>query len=130
VAKAWGIAGLSGERVGIKISAAGGELFTTHHDIVNAIVNGLVSGVIPAVVSSLGPFLGGIKEAGYRPSVMAYRVKAIAPHEDMTRKQCYLPFGRETGVGRFDYVGDTGKMPLFADTDATSNVSHFSRSFQ
>jgi uncharacterized protein (DUF362 family) len=29
--------------------------------------------------------------------------------------------------GDFEYVGDTGKMPLFADADATSNVSHFSK---
>jgi uncharacterized protein (DUF362 family) len=29
--------------------------------------------------------------------------------------------------GDFEYAGDTGKMPLFADTDATSNVSHFSK---
>ena len=29
--------------------------------------------------------------------------------------------------GDFEYVGDTGKMPLFADTEATSNVSHFSK---
>jgi uncharacterized protein (DUF362 family) len=29
--------------------------------------------------------------------------------------------------GDFEYVGDTGKMPLFADAEATSNVSHFSK---
>jgi uncharacterized protein (DUF362 family) len=29
--------------------------------------------------------------------------------------------------GDFEYVGDLGKMPLFADDDATSNVSHFSK---
>jgi len=29
--------------------------------------------------------------------------------------------------GDFEYVGDLGKMPLFADADATSNVSHFSK---
>ncbi|HEV8418304.1 MAG TPA: DUF362 domain-containing protein, partial [Candidatus Udaeobacter sp.] len=29
--------------------------------------------------------------------------------------------------GDFEYVGDIGKMPLFADADATSNVSHFSK---
>jgi uncharacterized protein (DUF362 family) len=29
--------------------------------------------------------------------------------------------------GDFEYVGDTGKMPLLADAEATSNVSHFSK---
>ena len=41
VGKAWGSLVSPNDRVGIKISAAGGELFTTHHDIVNAIVDGL-----------------------------------------------------------------------------------------
>src|SRR5438477_629131 len=41
VAKAWGSLVSPSDRVGIKISAAGGELFTTHHDIVNAIVDGM-----------------------------------------------------------------------------------------
>jgi uncharacterized protein (DUF362 family) len=29
--------------------------------------------------------------------------------------------------GDFEYVGDTGKMPIVADAEATSNVSHFSK---
>src|SRR5437879_2375127 len=43
VAKAWASLVSPGERVGIKICAAGGELFTTHHDIVTAIADGLVA---------------------------------------------------------------------------------------
>src|ERR1041384_3701852 len=39
VSKAWGSLVSANDRVGIKISAAGGDLFTTHHDIVNAIVD-------------------------------------------------------------------------------------------
>src|SRR5215813_5550695 len=42
-AKAWGSLVSPSDRVGIKISAAGGDLFTTHHDIVNAIVDGLAA---------------------------------------------------------------------------------------
>src|SRR4029450_14039480 len=41
--KAWASLVAPNDRVGIKISAAGGELFTTHHDIVNAIVDGLAA---------------------------------------------------------------------------------------
>src|SRR5256886_12323722 len=43
VAKAWASLVSPNDRIGIKISAAGGELFTTHHDVVNAIVDGLVA---------------------------------------------------------------------------------------
>jgi hypothetical protein len=43
IAKAWGSLVSPNDKVGIKISAAGGELFTTHHDIVTAIVDGLVA---------------------------------------------------------------------------------------
>ena len=41
VGKAWASLVSPKDRVGIKICAAGGELFTTHHAIVNAIVDGL-----------------------------------------------------------------------------------------
>src|SRR5438552_11582302 len=40
---AWGSLIAPNDKVGIKISAAGGELFTTHHDVVTAIVDGLVA---------------------------------------------------------------------------------------
>ena len=129
VAKAWGSLVSPGERVGIKISAAGGELFTTHHDIVNAIVDGLVSAGHPrSSIVVWDRSLGGIKEAGYRPSVDGYQVKAIAPHDGYDAKAMQsAPLVGKLVWGDFDYVGDTGKMPLFADTDATSNVSHFSK---
>ena len=46
----------------------------------------------------------------------------------MMRKQCVsAPLAGKLVWGDFEYVGDTGKMPLFADADATSNVSHFSK---
>src|SRR5205823_9687266 len=43
VAKAWASLVSPTDKIGIKICAAGGELFTTHHDVVNAIVDGLVA---------------------------------------------------------------------------------------
>ena len=129
VAKAWGSLVSPGERVGIKISAAGGELFTTHHDIVNAIVDGLAAAGHPrSSIIVWDRSLGGIKEAGYRPSVDGYQVKAIAPHDGYDAKAMLsAPLAGKLVWGDFEYVGDTGKMPLFADTDATSNVSHFSK---
>src|SRR5215217_7465910 len=81
LAKAWGSLVSPSDRVGIKISAAGGELFTTHHDIVNAIVDGLAAAGHPrSSIIVWDRSLGGIKEAGYRPAVDGYQVKAIAPH--------------------------------------------------
>jgi uncharacterized protein (DUF362 family) len=129
VAKAWGSLVSPGERVGIKISAAGGELFTTHHDIVNAIVDGLAAAGHPrSSIIVWDRSLGGIKEAGYRPAIDGYQVKAIAPHDGYDAKAMLsAPLAGKLVWGDFEYVGDTGKMPLFADTDATSNVSHFSK---
>ena len=129
VAKAWGSLVSPGERVGIKISAAGGELFTTHHDIVNAIVDGLAAAGHPrSSIIVWDRSLGGIKEAGYRPAVDGYQVKAIAPHDGYDAKAMQsAPLVGKLVWGDFEYVGDTGKMPLFADADATSNVSHFSK---
>jgi uncharacterized protein (DUF362 family) len=129
VAKAWGSLVSPGERVGIKISAAGGELFTTHHDIVNAIVDGLAAAGHPrSSIIVWDRSLGGIKEAGYRPAVDGYQVKAIAPHDGYDAKAMQsAPLVGKLVWGDFEYVGDTGKMPLFADTDATSNASHFSK---
>ena len=129
VARAWGSLVSPGERVGIKISAAGGELFTTHHDIVNAIVDGLAAAGHPrSSIVVWDRSLGGIKEAGYRSGADGYQVKAIAPHDgyDPKAKQSAPVVGKLVW-GDFEYAGDTGKMPLFADTDATSNVSHFSK---
>src|SRR6266481_1149732 len=129
VAKAWGSLVSPGERVGIKISAAGGELFTTHHDIVNAIVDGLAAAGHPrSSIIVWDRSLGGIKEAGYRPAVDGYQLKALAPHEGYDSKAMLsAPLAGKLVWGDFEYVGDTGKMPLFADAEATSNVSHFSK---
>jgi uncharacterized protein (DUF362 family) len=129
VAKAWGSLVSPGERVGIKISAAGGDLFTTHHDIVNAIVDGLAAAGHPrGSIVVWDRSLGGIKESGYRPGVDGYKVKAIAPHDGYDAKATQsAPLVGKLVWGDFEFVGDTGKMPLFADADATSNVSHFSK---
>src|SRR2546421_1294199 len=129
VAKAWASLVAPNDRVGIKICAAGGELFTTHHDIVNAIVDGLAAAGHPrSSIIVWDRSLGGIKEAGYRPAVDGYQVKAIAPRDgyDARATQSATLVGKLVW-GDFEYVGDTGKMPLFADTEATSNVSHFSK---
>ena len=129
VGKAWASLVSPNDRIGIKICAAGGELFTTHHAIVNAIVDGLGAAGHPrSGIIVWDRSLGGIKEAGYRPVNDGYQVKAIAPHDGYDAKAVVsAPLAGKLVWGDFEYVGDIGKMPLFADADATSNVSHFSK---
>jgi uncharacterized protein (DUF362 family) len=129
VAKAWGSLVSPSDRIGIKISAAGGELFTTHHDVVDAIADGLAAAGHPrSSIVVWDRSLGGIKEAGYRPRVDGYQVKAIAPRDGYDAKATLTaPLAGKLVWGDFEYVGDTGKMPLFAEAEATSNVSHFSK---
>src|SRR6266496_2705917 len=129
VAKAWGSLVSPNDKIGIKISAAGGELFTTHHDIVNAIVDGLAAAGHPrSSIVVWDRSLGGIKEAGYRPAADGYQLKAIAPHDGYDAKATLsAPLVGKLVWGDFEFVGDTGKMPLLADAEATSNVSHFSK---
>src|SRR6266700_2348626 len=129
VAKAWASLVSPGDRVGIKISAAGGELFTTHHDIVNAIVDGLAAAGHPrSSIIVWDRSLGGIKEAGYRPGGDGYQLKSIAPHEGYDAKAVLsAPLAGKLVWGDFEYVYNTGEMPLVADAEATSNVSHFSK---
>src|SRR5262245_43076694 len=124
IAKAWGSLVSPSDRVGIKISAAGGDLFTTHHDIVNAIVDGLAAAGHPrSTIIVWDRSLGGIREAGYRPGVDGYQVKAITPHDGYDAKATQsAPLVGKLVWGDLEFVGDTGKMPLFADPDATSNV--------
>ena len=129
VAKAWASLVAPNDRVGIKICAAGGELFTTHHDIVNAIVDGLAAAGHPrSSIIVWDRSLGGIKEAGYRPGTDGYQLRSIAPHDGYDAKAVLsAPLAGKLVWGDFEYVGDTGKMPLLADAEATSNVSHFSK---
>jgi uncharacterized protein (DUF362 family) len=128
VAKAWASLVSPNDRIGIKISAAGGELFTTHHDLVNAIVDGLAAAGHPrSSIIVWDRSLGGIKEAGYRPGIDGYQLKAIAPREGYNPKAVLsAPLIGKLIWGDFDFLGDARKMPILSDTENTSNVSHFS----
>ena len=129
VAKAWTSLVSPDERVGIKICAAGGELFTTHHDIVNAIVNGLAAAGHPrSSIIVWDRSLGGVKGAGYRPGVDGYQLRAITPHDGYDAKAVLsAPLTGKLVWGDFEYVGDITKEPILSDIEHTSNVSHFSK---
>ena len=125
VASAWRSLIAPNDRVGIKISAAGGELFTTHRDIVNAIVSGLAAaGHLQGSIIVWDKSLGGMKDAGYT-SGEGYQMKSIAPRDGYDPKAVIsAPFLGNLIWGDFEYVGNRGQMPLLSETENTSSVSH------
>src|SRR5205809_2882507 len=127
VAKAWASLVSPNDRIGIKISAAGGELFTTHHDVVNAIVDGLVAaGQSRNSIIVWDRSLGGIKEAGYRGGSDGYQLQAVMPHDGYDPKAVFTAaFMGQLIWGDLDYLGDARKM--LSDIENSSNVSHFSK---
>ena len=128
IAKAWGSLVSSNDKIGIKISAAGGELFTTHRDIVNAIVSGLVAaGHARGSIVVWDRSLDGINDAGYKPGADGYRMVSIAPRTGYDPAATFsAPVMGKLIWGDFEYKSDKGAMPL-ASIENTSNISHFAR---
>src|SRR3984893_13416700 len=129
IAKAWSSLVEPNDKIGIKISAAGGELFTTHHAVVNAIVDGLVAaGHARKDIIVWDRSLGGIKEAGYQPGDEGYQLKSIAPREGYDLKATLsAPLLGKLIWGDFEYNPELGKTVPLSDTANTSNISHFSK---
>ena len=129
IARAWGSLVSPEDKVGIKISAAGGELFTTHRDIVNTIVDGLVAaGHSRNSIIVWDRSLGGIKAAGYRPESEGYQIKSIAPGDGYDAKAVFsAPITGKLIWGDLEYRTDRGTVPLLSDQDLTSDDSHFAR---
>lgn len=128
IASAWRSLVKPNDRIGIKISAAGGELFTTHRDIVNTIVDGLVAaGHARHDIIVWDKSLGGIREAGYTGNE-GYQLKSIPPRDGYDAKATVsAPFLGNLIWGDFEYVGGPGEMPLLSETENTSSVSHLSK---
>jgi hypothetical protein len=129
LARAWGSLVSPNDKIGIKISAAGGELFTTHRDVVNAIVDGLVAaGHQRGTIIVWDRSLGGIKDAGYNPSTEGYQMKSIAPRDGYDSKAIFTaPLAGKLIWGDLEYRTDRGTVPLLSDKEQTSDQSHFSR---
>lgn len=129
LARAWGSLVSPNDKIGIKISAAGGELFTTHRDVVNAIVDGLVAAGCPrSNIVVWDRSLGGIKEAGYDPNAEGYRLKSIPPRDGYDPRAIFTaPFAGKLIWGDLDYRTNLGKVPLLSDDEQTSDQSYFSR---
>jgi hypothetical protein len=126
--KAWSSLVAPNDKIGIKISAAGGELFTTHHDVVTAIVDGLVAaGHARSSIVVWDRSIEGTKGAGYKKGD-GFELKSIAPRVGYDEKETVTaPLLGKLVWGDLDYVGDKGKTVPLSDTENTSNVSHFSK---
>ena len=126
--KAWGSLIAPNDKVGIKISAAGGELFTTHHDVVSAIVDGLLAAGHPrSSIIVWDRSLEGTKGAGYKKSD-GFELRAIAPRIGYDPNATVsAPLLGKLVWGDLDYVSDKGKSVPLSDIENTSNISHFSR---
>jgi hypothetical protein len=129
LARAWGSLVSPNDKIGIKISAAGGELFTTHRDVVNAVVEGLVAaGHQRKNIIVWDRSLGGIKDAGYDPAAEGYQMKSIAPRDGYDAKAIFTaPLAGKLIWGDFAYRTDLGALPILSDNEQTSDESHFSR---
>jgi uncharacterized protein (DUF362 family) len=127
LATAWGSLISPNDKVGIKISAAGGELFTTHHDIVTAIVDGLVAAGHPrSSIIVWDRSLEGVKGAGYRSGADGFQLKSIPPRDGYDPKATFTaPLLGKLIWGDVDYISDKGKSIPLSDTENTSNISHF-----
>lgn len=129
VGRAWGSLVSPNDIVGIKISAAGGELFTTHHEVVNAIVDGLVAaGQTRSKIIVWDRTWGGMKEAGYNPAADGYQLRAVPPADGYDAKAVFTaPMLGKLVWGDLEYRAEAGKTVPLSDTENTSNVSHFSK---
>jgi hypothetical protein len=129
LARAWGSLVSPDDKIGIKISAAGGELFTTHRDVVNAIVDGLVAAGHPrSSIIVWDRSLGGIKEAGYNPGAEGYQLKSIPPRNGYDPKAIFTaPLTGMLIWGDLDFQGGRGPVRLGSDQEETSDQSHLSR---
>ena len=129
IARAWSSLVQPNDKIGIKISAAGGELFTTHHAVVNAIVDGLVAaGHSRSSIIVWDRALTGIKGAGYRLNGEGYQLRAIPPRTGYDAKAVFsAPVLGKLVWGDYEYRSDLGKTVPLSDTENTSNLSHFSK---
>ncbi|MDQ2869022.1 MAG: DUF362 domain-containing protein, partial [Verrucomicrobiota bacterium] len=112
VASAWRSLVSPKDKVGIKISAAGGEIFATHRDVVNAIVDGLVAaGHARESIVVWDRTLGGAHAAGYGNE--GYRLVGVLGYGGYDPKVSISgPLLGNLVWGDHDYHGGITSVPL------------------
>ena len=128
-ARAWQSLIGPNDRIGIKISATGGQLFTTHREIVNAIVDGLVEAGHPrSSIIVWDRSLTTIKEAGYRPGEEGYQLREITPKTGYDEKALFTePVLGQMVWGDLEYHRGLGSVEPLEEAENTSNISHIAR---
>ena len=129
VGRAWASLVGPNDKIGIKISAAGGEFFTTHRAVVDAIVDGLAAaGHNRGTIIVWDRSLAGIKDAGYKVEREGYQLKSIPPREGYDPKATVsAPVLGKLVWGDLEFNPNLGKTVPLSDTENTSNISHFSK---
>lgn len=129
VVKAWSSIATPDDVVGIKVSAVGGELFTTHQAVVNAIVDGLAAAGVPrAHIVVWDRDLSALERAGYRPRAAAYQVTGIDAGEGYDPKaEVTAPLLGKLVWGDLGFIPHRGANPIAADSFNTSDVSHVAK---
>jgi hypothetical protein len=126
IASAWRTLVKPGDKVGIKISAAGGKYFSTHKAVVEAIVEGLESAGIPAKDIIIWD-RAGLAEAGYVSQPGGYQVRSIEPvHGYDSQAVVTSAVAGKLIWGDLDFFKrDPNKDPFDAvDSDQISSDSH------
>ena len=115
------------DKVGIKICAAGGELFTTHSDVVAAVAAGLVSSGLPREnIVIWDRQLIGTKEAGY--GNLGYRLSSIEPRTGYDPTAVIsAPLAGKLIWGDVRYVPHLGANPIAPEKENTSAESHLAK---
>ncbi|HEX8372756.1 MAG TPA: DUF362 domain-containing protein [Chthoniobacterales bacterium] len=90
-AAAWSSLVKPTDRVGLKISAAGQQYFSTHHAVVNAVVAGLQqAGISNDRIIVWDRNADDLKQAGYREKPGSYRVRWPYPGRGYAPKSIYV----------------------------------------
>ncbi len=126
-AAAWGSLVKPSERVGIKVSAAGGRDFSTHRALVDAIVEGLADAGHPRQnILVWGRDEAGLAAAGYRKGDVPYAVRSIEPGVGYDRQAVFTaPVLGKLIWGDLLFVGN--KSSESDEPAQLSSVSHFSK---
>ncbi len=125
ITAAWRSLVKPGDRVGIKISAAGGKYFSTHPAVVGAIVDGLEAAGIPSKDIIVWD-RAGLAAAGYVEHPGGYQVRSIAPvHGYDSQAVITSAVAGKLIWGDIDFFKRDPKNPLeLSDRDQISADSH------
>jgi len=115
------------DKAGIKICAAGGEIFTTHSDVVAAVADGLrAASVRLENILIWDRHLVGINDAGYRN--LGYRLSAIEPRVGYDGTAVVnAPLLGKLIWGDLRFVPHLGANPIATERENTSDESHFAK---